>query len=198
MFAGIDKSGDDEEIEPLAFTKVHAPIPGLDFPIAGLSAITETYRAEPIQNLEDYDPEQVEADRAIQPIKKLRSGGIYRDALVATPAPEPPARGSSFTRSEADTVPTPAPKEDAVVRAVREWADEFLRRTGVTPPPTANTLTYKLRQDDDREIWRESYNADGSLHGALILMEPEEIEKARLELLKDQINNKLQFRHLVR
>jgi len=153
----LDTADDaDLEFERPPFHKLFAP----DVPIATAAiAGGESFRPEPRTFLgDDTDAEETEVGNAIQPIRRLFAEGIYRTSLATVPTQEPPARRSSFTRSEADTIPTPTPKE--------------------TPTPK---LITKLHRDSDGFLWQELFDGDELKATHVIYdesqIDPEEIAK---------------------
>ena len=99
---------------------------------------------------DEEDLEEVEANRAPQPIRRLFAEGVFRDAL-ATPATQaPPAR----RLAERDITITPAKEK------------------------TETTLTYKFRQSTGA-IFREGYDADNILQSCFLVEDAEEIGIAK-------------------
>jgi len=152
----------EEEIEfgvPLAIAKLFAA----DVPIfsAALAGPITPRPEQPRTFLEDYDSEEVEAARAIEPIRRLFYPSAER-ILESAAAPAEPAESRLVKRELTIAPPTPAEKK---------------------PAPTSEEIVYRLRQTPDGSIWREGYIGD-DLKSARIVTDADEILTVKRKLLK--------------
>jgi hypothetical protein len=55
-------------------------------------------------------------------------------------------------------------------------------------------FTRKFRQDGDGDIWTETFDDTGEMRSAYVLSDPDELAKARLELLKGRVEESIEER----
>jgi len=112
----------EEEIEfgaPHDIAKLAVPIPIATAALAG-----PTYIAPPRQFLgDDFDSDETEAARALEPIRRLFSEGVFRNDLTPTPS-APIAKRQLVTR---ETV-APATETEPLVKRDDEFTPELAGR----------------------------------------------------------------------
>jgi hypothetical protein len=173
IFAKVTPLPADPDIdEPFDYEHPLTKLLASDMPVA-LAAFSggPSYVAEPTRFLgDDIDAEDREDFDAIEPLRRMFREGAYFGTLD-TAAPEPLAKRVPVIRE--NVAPTPPAKTDAPERTV------------------------KFR-DSHGSIWREEFDASNSLVSAMIVEDPDEVDKARRDssfekrdevLAKDETGN---------